>query len=136
MDKKRSLIEREESKVGLKVQLFKPEQSTRAAVLSKLQSGSITLEVSRHIDDSQLKLCIAMHTYMGLLLKVAGPHFEWDAARQCAQSSALGARLLLCADLLDEYLGSRIPLGWNDGDVHLHSAYVTLFRATVAVAAD
>ena len=105
-------------------------------MLSKLQSGSIALEVSRHIDDSQLKLCIAMHTYMGLLLKVAGPHFEWDAARQCAQSSALGARLLLCADLLDEYLGSRIPQGWNDGDVHLHSAYVTLFRATVAVAAD
>lgn len=136
MDKKRNLIEREESKVGLKVQLFKPEQSRSAAVLSKLQSGSIALEVSRHIDDSQLKLCIAMHTYMGLLVKVAGPHFEWDAARQCAQLSALGLRLLLCADLLDEYLGSRIPLGWNDGDVHLHSAYVTLFRATVAVAAD
>lgn len=140
MDKKRSLIEREESKVGLKVQLFKPEQSTSAAVIaplmSKVQSGSISLEVTRHLDDDQLRLCIAMHTYMGLLLKVAGPHFEWDAARQCAQSSALGARLLLCADLLDEYLGSRIPLGWNDGDVHLHSAYVTLFRATVAVAAD
>lgn len=136
MDKKRSLIEREESKVGLKVQLFKPEQSRSAAVLSKLQSGSISLEVTRHIDDIQLKLCIAMHTYMGLLLKVAGPHFEWDDARQCAQSSVLGARLLLCADLLDEYLGSRIPLGWNDGDVLLHSAYVTLFRATVAVAAD
>lgn len=136
MDKKRSLIEREESKVGLKVQLFKPEQSKGAAVFAKPQPGSISLEVTRHIDDTQLKLCIAMHTYMGLLLKVAGPHFEWDAARQCAQSSALGARLLLCADLLDEYLGSRIPLGWNDGDVYLHSAYVTLFRATVAVAAD
>ncbi len=140
MDKKRSLIEREENKVGLKVQLFKPEQSTSAAVIaplmSKVQSGSISLEVTRHLDDGQLRLCIAMHTYIGLLLKVAGPHFEWDAARQCAQSSALGARLLLCADLLDEYLGSRIPLGWNDGDVHLHSAYVTLFRATVAVAVD
>ena len=78
--------------------------------MSKVQSGSISLEVTRHLDDSQLKLSIAMHTYMGLLLKVAGQHFEWDDARQCAQSSALGARLLLCADLLDEYLGSRIPL--------------------------
>lgn len=80
MDKKRSLIEREESKVGLKVQLFKPEQSKGAAVFAKPQPGSISLEVTRHIDDTQLKLCIAMHTYMGLLLKVAGPHFEWDAA--------------------------------------------------------
>lgn len=140
MDKKRSLIESAESKAGLKVHLLKPEQSTSAAVfaplISKVQSGSISLEVTRHLADSQLKLCIAMHTYMGLLLKVAGPHFEWDGARQCTQISALGVRLLLCADLLDEYLGSRIPLGWNDGDVHLHSAYVTLFRATVAVAAD
>lgn len=136
MDKKRSLIESAESKAGLKVQLFKPEQIRGAAVLSKVQSGSISLKVTRHIDDSQLKLCIAMHTYIGLLLKVAGPHFEWDDARQCAKSSVLGARLLLCADLLDEYLGSRIPQGWNDGDVHLHSAYVTLFRATVAVASD
>lgn len=140
MDKKRSLIEREESKAGLKVQLFKPEQSRKTAVLaplmSSVQPGSISLGVTRHLDDRQLKLCIAMHTYMGLLLKIAGPHFEWDAAKQCAQLSTLGLRLLLCADLLDEYLGSRIPLGWNDGDVHLHSAYVTLFRATVAVAAD
>lgn len=136
MDKKRSLIEREESKVGLKVQLFKPEQSKGAAVFAKPQPGSISLEVTRHIDDTQLKLCIAMHTYMGLLLKVAGPHFEWDAARQCAQSSALGARLLLCADLLDEYLGSRIPLGWNDEDVYLHSAYVGLFRASLVVSID
>ncbi|GAO73402.1 MULTISPECIES: hypothetical protein [Comamonas] len=139
MDKKKSLVEREECKVGLKIQLSKPDQSTSAAMfaplMSKVQSGSISLEVTRHLDDSQLRLCIAMHTYMGLLLKVAGPHFEWDDARQCAQSSALGARLLLCADILDEYLGARVPLGWNDGDVHLHSAYVTLFRATVAVAA-
>lgn len=140
MGKTRNLIEGAESKVGLKVRLFETEKGCRAPVLStlmsKVQSGSISLEVTRHLEDSQLKLCIAMHMYMGLLLKVAGPHFEWDAARQCAQISALGVRLLLCADLLDEYLGFRIPLGWNDGDVQLHSAYVTLFRATVAVAAD
>jgi len=95
----------------------------------------MSLAVTHHIDDSQLKLSAAMHTYIGLLLKVAGPYFEWDEPCQRAKVSELGAKLLLSADLLDEYL-TRIPSGWNDGDIHIHSAYVTLFRATVAVAAD
>ena len=42
MDKKRSLIEREESKVGLKVQLFKPEQSKGAAVKLPLEMGVLS----------------------------------------------------------------------------------------------
>lgn len=115
MDKKRSLIEGAESKVGLKVQFFEPGQRKSATVLgpliSNVQSGSISLAVTHHIGDSQLKLCIAMHTYMGLLLKIAGPHFEWNVVSECAQVSELGKRLLLCADLFEEYLERRVPLG-------------------------
>lgn len=140
MDKKKSLIERAESKAGLRVQLYRfvPKQVFRRTgyPISKVRTGSISLQVTRYLEDESLTLCIAMHTYIGLLLKISGPHFEWDEASQSAKVSALGARLLLCADLFDEYLGSLAPLDWNDGHIYLHSAYVNLFRATVIVAVD
>lgn len=140
MNKKRSLIEGAESKVGLKVQFFELGQRKSATVLgpliSNVQSGSISLAVTHHIGDSQLKLCIAMHTYMGLLLKIAGPHFEWNVVSECAQVSELGKRLLLCADLFEEYLERRIPLGWNDQYIYLESARITSFRTTLAVAVN
>lgn len=140
MDKKKSLIERAENDAQLTVQFFEYGQRRRVAGLaasrSRVQYGSIFLAGMHHIDDSKLKLCIAIHTYMGLLLKVAGPHFGWDEASQRVQISELGARLLLCADLLDEYLDLHLPREWNDADIYLESGYVTLFRASVAVATE
>lgn len=140
MDKKRSLLERAEAKARLKVRLSAPAQTKSVPVthpsVSRVQSGSIHLEVTRYIDDSQRKLCIAMHTYMGLILKVAGPHFEWDEVSECAQVSELGKRLLLCADLFDEYLERRVPLGWNDQYIYLESPRITSFRITLVLAVD
>lgn len=138
--KKKSLLEAAEAKAGLVVRQYSAEQVSGRRKDERLESlagtGRITLKATRYLDDDQLALCMAMHTYMGLLSKTAGPHFDWNEAAQCAQVSELGKRLLLCADLLDEYLGRRIPLGWNDGGIYLQSAYITLFRASLAVAAD
>nr|WP_314709270.1 hypothetical protein [uncultured Comamonas sp.] len=94
------------------------------------------MAVTHHVGDSQLTLCIAMHTYMGLLLKIAGPHFEWNVVSECAQVSELGKRLLLCADLFEEYLERRVPLGWNDQYIYLESARITSFCTTLAVAVN
>ena len=45
-------------------------------------------------DCEEHALCVAMHTYMGLLLKIAGPHFQWDEANRMPLATELGQRLL------------------------------------------
>lgn len=140
LTKKKSLLEAAEAKAGLLVKQHSAELVSGKRKDERLESlagtGRITLQVTRYLDDDQLALCVAMHTYMGLLSKIAGPHFDWNEAFQCAQVSELGKRLLLCADVLDEYLERRVPLDWNDGGIYLQSAYITLFRASLAIAID
>ncbi|MFZ7311656.1 hypothetical protein [Comamonas jiangduensis] len=140
LKKKKSLLEAAEAKAGLLVKQYSAEQLSGKRRDARLESlagtGHIALKVTRYLDDDQIALCVAMHTYMGLLSKIAGPHFDWNEASQCAEVSELGKRLLLCADLLDEHLVRKIPLGWNDEDVYLHSAYVGLFRASLVVSID
>lgn len=140
MREKKSILEISEAKVGLIVQFLTPEQTQNARrvrpFFSHVESGCITLKTTPFQDDDQLALCVAMHTYMGMLFKIGGPHFEWDEVSGCAVVSELGKRLLLCADLLDEYLGRRFPLGWNDWGIYCQSAYITSFRATLAIAID
>ena len=103
---------------------------------SIVETGRIALKLTRYQDDDQLALSVAMHTYMGLLLKVAGPHFAWNEAVGRAEVSELGKRLLLCSDILDSYLHQRMPLPWNLEDAYLESSYITLFRATLAAAVE
>lgn len=138
--KKKSLLEAAEAKAGLIVRQYSAELVSGKRKDERLAwqagTGRITLKATQYLEDDQLALCVAMHTYMGLLSKIAGPHFDWNEASQCAEVSELGNRLLLCADLLDEYLVRKIPFGWNDEGAYIHSAYVELFRATLAVVID
>lgn len=139
LTKKKSLLDATEANVGLLVKYYSVEQGRGRGADERLKSlagtGRIALKVTQFQQDDQLALCVAMHTYMGLLLKIAGPHFEWGETSQSAVVTELGSRLLLCADLLEQYLSQRIPLGWNDDKVYLQSAYINLFRATFAVSA-
>ena len=139
LTKKKSLLDATEANVGLFVKYYSVEQVRGRGADERLKSlagtGRIALKVTQFQQDDQLALCVAMHTYMGLLLKIAGPHFEWGETSQSAVVTELGSRLLLCADLLEQYLSQRIPLGWNDDKVYLQSAYTNLFRATFAVSA-
>lgn len=137
--KKKNLLETAEAKAGLDVQIFTPEQSQKnrglGALVSRADTRRISLVVTRYLDDEQLGLCVAMHTYMGLLLKVSGPHFDWCEVSHSAEVSELGKRLLLCSNLLNKYLERIFPSGWNDGAVYVQHANITAFLAIFAVAA-
>lgn len=131
-------MERAEQKAGLAVKLSSafergklPEPSSR---IDCVESGRITLHGFPVIDDPHLVLSIAMHTYMDVARQTPGPHFAWNEVADSPDFSELGYRLLLCLDLLEQHL-RILPPPWNDGGIYLESAYVTLFQATLAVAA-
>lgn len=140
MSKKRSLLERAEQKAGLAVELSSafergklPEPDSR---IDRVESGRAILHGFPAIDDPHLVLSIAMHTYMDVACQTPGLHFAWDEVADSPKFSDLGHRLLLCLDLLEQHLLRILPLPWNDGGIYLESAYVTLFQATLAVAAN
>ncbi|MEG0139697.1 MAG: hypothetical protein RR882_00940 [Comamonas sp.] len=140
MSKKISLLERAEKKAGLAVELTtkfeqgnRPEPSSR---IDRVESGRFILYGFPAFDDPHLVLSIAMHTYMDVARQTPGLHFAWNEAADSPEFSELGHRLLLCLDLLRQHLLRILPLPWNDGGIYLESAYVTLFQATLVVAAN
>lgn len=134
------MLQAAEASVGLSVEYYDPLISGNRHKHNHLQSQARAVRIVHktigYQDCEEHALCVAMHTYMGLLLKIAGPHFQWDEANRMPLATELGQRLLLCADIFEQYLCKRLPMGWNDGDVYLHTAYIDCFCEIFAVAVE
>lgn len=134
------MLQAAEASVGLSVEYDDPQISgnrhKHSHLKAQVRAVRIVHKTFGFLEGEEQTLCVAMHTYMGLLLKIAGPHFQWDEVNQMPLVTQLGQRLLLCADLFEQYLCKRLPMGWNDGDAYLHTAYIDCFCETFAVAAE
>ena len=134
------MLQAAEASVGLSVEYYDPLISGNRHKHNDLQSQARAVRIVHKtfgfLEGEEQALCVAMHTYMGLLLKIAGPHFHWDATNRMPLATELGQRLLLCADFFEEYLCKRLPMGWNEGDVYLHTAHIDCFCEIFAVAVE
>ena len=134
------MLQAAEASVGLSVEYYDPLISGNRHKHNHLQSQARAVRIVHktfgYLDGEEHALCVAMHTYMGLLLKIAGPHFHWDETNRMPLATELGQRLLLCADLFEEYLRKRLPIGWNDGNVYLHTAHIDCFCEIFAAAVE
>ena len=92
------MLQAAEASVGLSVECYDPLISGNRHKHNHLQSQARAVRIVHktigYQDCEEHALCVAMHTYMGLLLKIAGPHFQWDEANRMPLATELGQRLL------------------------------------------
>ena len=92
------MLQAAEASVGLSLEYYDPLISGNRHKHNHLQSQARAVRIVRktigYQDCEEHALCVAMHTYMGLLLKIAGPHFQWDEANRMPLATELGQRLL------------------------------------------